>query len=67
MSRQIISNRRGKPIGYIDTAPDGRQSAVCPGGTLVGIFNPRTGETLAPTGGILADGNRLTQMLQQRQ
>lgn len=66
MSRQIVMNRRGKPIGYIDTSRDGQQSAICREGSVLGIYDPRTGETLRPCGDMLADGNLLTQLLQQR-
>ena len=65
MSRQTVMNRRGKPIGYIDTARDGQQSAICRRGTVIGIYDPRTSETTAPCGSMLAEGNLLTRLLQQ--
>lgn len=67
MSRQMVMDRRGRTLGYIDTACDGEQKAICQRGTLLGIFDPRTGETLAPGGAMIGDRNLLTQLLQKRQ
>ncbi len=66
MSRQIVMDRRGKPVGYIDTRQDGLQHAICRRGDVLGIYDPRVGETVAPTGHMLAEGNLLTRLLQQR-
>ncbi len=66
MSRQLVTNRRGKMVGYIDTARDGQQSAICKAGMILGIFDPRTHETWAPCGDMLAEGNLLAELLQQQ-
>ena len=63
MSRQIVLNRRGKPVGYIDTGRDGQQSAVCQRGAVLGTYDPRVGETFTPTGRMIAEGNRLMELL----
>ena len=66
MSRQLVTNRRGKMIGYIDTARDGQQVAICKGGVLLGIFNPVTHETMAPSGAMLSEGNLLADLLRRQ-
>ena len=58
-------NRRGKTVGYIETARDGQQSAVCRQGSILGIYKPNVGETVTPGGTMLAEGNLLTKLLRQ--
>lgn len=63
MSRQIVFNRRGGTVGFIDTGPDGEQLAVDRAGRALARFNPRTNETLDLAGRLVAEGNLLVGMV----
>lgn len=63
MGRQPIRDGRYRIIGYIDTAPDGKQKALNAQYRIVGYFDPVRNETKDARYNIIARGNVLAALV----
>jgi hypothetical protein len=63
MADQELRDRVGKLLGRIRQLPDGRLELRDPIGRLKGHYNPKSNETRAPSGSLVAKGNVLSSLL----
>lgn len=63
MTRTILQEPSGKPIGWLDVYADGKRQIHKPCGTPLGFYNPTSNTTHYMSGSMVGRGDLLTSLL----
>lgn len=61
--RQILSDSLGRPLGSLESQPDGTQRLYDRNGVPLGVYDPRMNQTRDTSGRPVGSGNLLASLL----